>query len=76
MRGNSHGQVLASFGGITRIRFKGSSEFLGPLSQAAPPHLFLAQSKTRVGDVNTRDRASRGSAVTPLGQLARAWERE
>jgi len=25
MRGKTHGQALASFGGITRIRFKGSS---------------------------------------------------
>jgi hypothetical protein len=24
MRGETHGQALASFGGITRIRFKGS----------------------------------------------------
>src|SRR6266540_3563125 len=46
---------LASFGGITRIRFKGSP--IPPsrnrtLSQAAPPHLILGQNKTETTEVN------------------------
>jgi len=55
--------ILAPCGGITRIRFKGAP--VPPLrdqtlSHAAPPHLFLGQDKTRVCEVNTRDRESRG----------------
>ena len=45
---------LASFGGITRIRFKGFDRRLcaDHLSQAAPPHLFRFQNKTRTREVN------------------------
>ena len=45
---------LASFGGITRIRFKGFDRRLcaDHLSQAAPPHLFLGQDKTHLSEVN------------------------
>jgi hypothetical protein len=45
---------LASFGGITRIRFKGFDRRLcaDHLSQAAPPHLFLDQNKTHLNEVN------------------------
>ncbi len=43
---------LAPFGGITRIRFKGSPVFGRTLSQAAPPHSLLSQNKTRTSEVN------------------------
>jgi hypothetical protein len=48
---------LASFGGITRIRFKGSPippSLNRTLSHSAPPHLILGQNKTETTEVNAR----------------------
>jgi hypothetical protein len=44
-------RTLAPFGGITRIRFKGSSN-LDLSAIAAPPHFFLVQNKTLQCEVN------------------------
>ena len=52
------------FGGITRIRFKGSSK-VGPLSHPAPPH-FDFEITTRLTEVNARDIALR-CPRTPQG---------
>ena len=47
-------RTLAPFGGITRIRFKGSApKPFGALSAiAAPPHFSLGENKTRICEVN------------------------
>jgi hypothetical protein len=59
---------LASFGGITRIRFKGSpipSTRNRTLSQAAPPHSILSQNKTHPNEVNARYSGRPDRALPP-----------
>jgi hypothetical protein len=63
---------LASFGGITRIRFKGFDRRLcaDHLSQAAPPHLFLGQDKTHLSEVNKLEVVAR-LCQTPVSAVQR-----
>jgi hypothetical protein len=52
MRLRTHG-YLASFGGITRIRFKGSSDFSRTSQPGGSPALsFSGENKTRLNEVN------------------------
>ena len=67
MRGDSHGWSLASFGGITRIRFKGSSDF-ADLSARRLPRTYLLLRIRPVSVMSTRATACRaGRPVTRLG---------
>jgi hypothetical protein len=52
-------RTLAPFGGITRIRFKGSPASHRTLSHCGSPAAFLNQNKTQMCEVNGRDIAPR-----------------
>ena len=47
----------APFGGITRIRFKGSVAGATLSAIAAPPHYCFRQNRTRICEVNGTDNA-------------------
>jgi hypothetical protein len=51
MRGTSHGQASLPSAALPASGSRGRPIFLGPLSQAAPPH-FLDQNKTQANEVN------------------------
>jgi hypothetical protein len=45
-------RTLAPFGGITRIRFKGSPAFARLSAKRLPRTFFLGQNKTGINEVN------------------------
>jgi hypothetical protein len=51
MRDRTHGQASLPSAALPASGSRGRPIFLGPLSQAAPPH-FLDQNKTQANEVN------------------------